>query len=235
MADVAVALALLRIPNQIRHLHMLVEYIDMTCLRNLRMDHNAFGHLCYLLAHSGGISNTKFITMLEQMAMFLSVIAHHKKNWVVKHDFILSGRTVSKHFHADCLGVLDGTFINVRVSEQDKGRYRPRKGHVAVNILGVCNPNMQFICLNGLGREVAVNKMLHDAINRRNGLWVPTGNYYLCGNDYQMPKASLPHTEVFVITYVNGTMEREDHRTARNTLTSNIILQGMLLNGRLDC
>ncbi|KAL0303183.1 UNVERIFIED_CONTAM: hypothetical protein Sradi_6186400 [Sesamum radiatum] len=31
--------------------------------------------------------------------MFFSVLAHHKKNRIVKHDFIRSGRTVSKHFH----------------------------------------------------------------------------------------------------------------------------------------
>ncbi|KAL0431191.1 UNVERIFIED_CONTAM: hypothetical protein Sradi_0745100 [Sesamum radiatum] len=31
--------------------------------------------------------------------MFLSVLAHHKKNRIVKHDFIRSGRIVSKHFH----------------------------------------------------------------------------------------------------------------------------------------
>ncbi|KAL0284841.1 UNVERIFIED_CONTAM: hypothetical protein Scaly_2837200 [Sesamum calycinum] len=63
------------------------------------MDRNAFGWLCYLLEHSGGLSSTKHVTVAEQVAMFLSVIAHHKKNCVVKHDFLRSGRTVSKHFH----------------------------------------------------------------------------------------------------------------------------------------
>ncbi|KAL0400354.1 UNVERIFIED_CONTAM: hypothetical protein Sradi_2378700 [Sesamum radiatum] len=41
-----------------------------------------------------------------------------------------------------CLGALDGTFVDVRVREHEKGRYRTRKGQVAVNVLGVCNPNM---------------------------------------------------------------------------------------------
>ncbi|KAL0307946.1 UNVERIFIED_CONTAM: hypothetical protein Sangu_2488200 [Sesamum angustifolium] len=76
---------------------------------------------------TGGLSSTKRVTIAEQVAMFLSVIAHHKKNCV------------------GCLGALDGTFIDVRVPEHDKGRYRTRKGHIAVNVLGVCNPNMQFI------------------------------------------------------------------------------------------
>ncbi|KAL0310269.1 UNVERIFIED_CONTAM: hypothetical protein Scaly_2944600 [Sesamum calycinum] len=43
------------------------------------------------------------------------------------------------------LGALDGTFIDVRVPEQGKGRYWTRKGQVAVNVLKVCNPNMQFM------------------------------------------------------------------------------------------
>ncbi|KAL0423276.1 UNVERIFIED_CONTAM: hypothetical protein Sradi_0862400 [Sesamum radiatum] len=88
-----------RIPNQVRNLHRLVSVSDASCLCNLRMDRNAFGWLCYLLEHSGGLSSTKHVTVAEQVAMFLSVIAHHKKNCVVKHDFLRSGRTVSKHFH----------------------------------------------------------------------------------------------------------------------------------------
>ncbi|KAL0367094.1 UNVERIFIED_CONTAM: hypothetical protein Sradi_3599500 [Sesamum radiatum] len=63
------------------------------------MDGNAFGRLCYMLEHSGGIKPTKNVFVLEQVAMLLSVIAHHKKNCVVKYDFIWSGRTISKHFH----------------------------------------------------------------------------------------------------------------------------------------
>ncbi|KAL0342762.1 UNVERIFIED_CONTAM: hypothetical protein Scaly_1938800 [Sesamum calycinum] len=35
-----------------------------------------------------------------------------------------------------CLGALDGTYIGVRVLEADKGRYRTRTGHIAVNVLG---------------------------------------------------------------------------------------------------
>ncbi|KAL0444412.1 UNVERIFIED_CONTAM: hypothetical protein Slati_2163900 [Sesamum latifolium] len=175
----------------------------MTCLRNLRMDRNAFGRLCYILEQFKGISDTKFVTVAEQVTMFLTVIAHHKKNWVEKHDFIRSGRTVSKHFHEvlnaiillhkmflarpipiseDCndsrwrffkgvLGALDGTFIDVKVSEQDKGRYRTQKGHIAINVLGDCITNMQFIyALSSWEGSVADRRVLRDAINRRNGL-----------------------------------------------------------------
>ncbi|KAL0319841.1 UNVERIFIED_CONTAM: hypothetical protein Sradi_5245600 [Sesamum radiatum] len=205
------------IPYQIKNLHRLVSLSDSSCLRNLRMDRNAFGRLCYILEHSGGLTTTKHVTMSEQVVMFLSIIAHHKKNCVVKHDFLRSGRTVSKHFHAvlntiyksthvflakaipiaddcadprwrwfkGCLGALDGTFIDVRVPEIDKGRYRTRKGQVAVNVLGVCNPNMQFIyVLSGWEGSAADSRVLRDAIHRPHGFRVPSGNYYLCDNGY---------------------------------------------------
>ncbi|KAL0440663.1 UNVERIFIED_CONTAM: hypothetical protein Sradi_0005200 [Sesamum radiatum] len=84
-----------------------------------------------------------------------------------------------------CLGALDGTFIDVRVPEHEKGRYRTRKGQVAVNVLGVCNPNTQFIfVLSGWEGSAADSRVLRDAIHRPNGLTVPTGNYYLCDNGY---------------------------------------------------
>ncbi|KAL0314935.1 UNVERIFIED_CONTAM: hypothetical protein Sangu_2337900 [Sesamum angustifolium] len=181
------------------------------------MDRNAFGRLCYLLEHSGGLSSTKHVTVAEQVAMFLSVIAHHKKTCVVKHDFLRSGRTVTKHFYVvlntvykmshaflakatpimddccdprwrwfkGCFGALDGTFIDVRVPEQDKDRYRTRKGHIAVNVLGICNSNMQFIyVLSGWEGSAADSRVLRDAIHRPHGLRVPSGNYYLCDNGY---------------------------------------------------
>ncbi|KAL0355735.1 UNVERIFIED_CONTAM: hypothetical protein Sradi_4020400 [Sesamum radiatum] len=84
-----------------------------------------------------------------------------------------------------CLGTVDGTYIDVRVSEQDKARYRTRKGHIAVNVLGVCNWNMQFIyVLTDWEGSAADSRVLRDAINRPTGLRVPTSNYYLCDNGY---------------------------------------------------
>ncbi|KAL0451546.1 UNVERIFIED_CONTAM: hypothetical protein Slati_1132700 [Sesamum latifolium] len=197
-----------RIPDQVRNLHRLVAFSDESCLRNLRMDRNAFDRLCYMLEETGWVKSTKNVTVPEQVAMFLSIISHHKKNCVVKHDFMRSRRTVSNHFYvvlhavcklhtvllakptpiADdyldprwkwfkgCLGALDGTFIDVRVPEHEKGRYRTRKGRVAVNVLGVCNPNMQFIyVLSDWEGSAANSRVLRDAIHRDGGLRVPNG------------------------------------------------------------
>ncbi|KAH9763587.1 DDE Tnp4 domain-containing protein [Citrus sinensis] len=45
----------------------------------------------------------------------------------------------------NCLGALDGTYIRLCVPENDKPRYRTRKGEIATNVLRVCSQDMKFI------------------------------------------------------------------------------------------
>ncbi|KAK4410259.1 hypothetical protein Sango_0098900 [Sesamum angolense] len=83
------------------------------------------------------------------------------------------------------LGALDGTFIDVRIPEADKCHYCTRKGHIIVNVLGVCNMNTQFIyMLTGWEGSAADSRVLRDVITRPDELRVPTGKYYLCDNSY---------------------------------------------------
>ncbi|KAG8497411.1 hypothetical protein CXB51_008771 [Gossypium anomalum] len=85
----------------------------------------------------------------------------------------------------NCLGVLDGTHIKIRVPTVDKPRYRTRKGDIATNMLGVCTPDMQFVyVLPGWEGSVADGRVLRDAISRRHGLKVPYGCYYLVDAGY---------------------------------------------------
>ncbi|KAL0307700.1 UNVERIFIED_CONTAM: hypothetical protein Sangu_3014300 [Sesamum angustifolium] len=177
-----------RMPDQTGRLYRLVSSNDETCLRNLRMDCNAFGRLCYMLEQSGGVRPTKNVSVPEQVAMFLSVLSYHKKNCVVKHDFIRSGRTVSKHFHVVLHVVCKMHKVLLAKPTpiaDDCSDPRWKWFKVAVNVLGVCNPNMQFIfVLSGWEGSAADSRVLRDAIHRPNGLTVPTGNYYLCDNGY---------------------------------------------------
>ncbi|XP_031283006.1 protein ALP1-like [Pistacia vera] len=85
----------------------------------------------------------------------------------------------------NCLGALDGTHIRVQVPAHDKPRYRTRKNEIAMNVLAVCTPKMQFIyILPGWEGSAADGRVLRDAISRRNGLKVPQGFYYLCDAGY---------------------------------------------------
>ncbi|KAH6805680.1 hypothetical protein C2S51_030511 [Perilla frutescens var. frutescens] len=181
------------------------------------MNRDAFARLCHLVEYSGGLKGNRNVSVSEQLAMFLSILAHHTKNRIVKKSYRRSGRTVSKHFHGvlnaiirlhslllakpvpidedctnerwkwfkGCLGALDGTYIPVKVSKSDRGRYRNRKGHISVNVLGVCDRYMNFIyVLTGWEGSAADARVLRDAITRNNGSRVPIGNYYLCDNGY---------------------------------------------------
>ncbi|CAL5386329.1 unnamed protein product [Camellia sinensis] len=85
----------------------------------------------------------------------------------------------------NCLGALDGTYVRVRVPAIDKPRYRTQKGEIATNVLGVCSQDMQFIyVLPGWEGSASDSRVLRDAVNRPNGLKVPTGFYYLVDAGY---------------------------------------------------
>ncbi|KAI3448517.1 hypothetical protein Pfo_005182 [Paulownia fortunei] len=186
-----------RIPKQIERLQDIIDISDVACINNLRMNRNAFDRLCHLVDHVGGLVSNRNTNVIAQLTMFLLVHAHHKKNHIVGHDYIRSGRTVSKHFHGVlnailklhtillmqlmpvdedctnerckyCLGVLDRTYIDVRVPILEKSRYRNRKCDIVVNVLGVA----------------AHSRVLHDAVTKDSGLRVPRENYYLCDNGY---------------------------------------------------
>lgn len=88
-----------RIPTQVKHLTRLVGVTDDDCIANLRMDQNCFGRLVLLLRQVGGLVDEKYVSVEEQVATFLGIIAHHKKNRVVGFDYWRSGQTVSKYVH----------------------------------------------------------------------------------------------------------------------------------------
>ncbi|CAL1354281.1 unnamed protein product [Linum trigynum] len=88
-------------------------------------------------------------------------------------------------YFKNCIGALDGTIISVRATKENQERYRTRKGTIGMNVLGVCNPNMEFIyCLAGWEGSAHDGRVLRDALCRQNGLKVHRGNYYLCDAGY---------------------------------------------------
>ncbi|XP_041999625.1 uncharacterized protein LOC121749079 [Salvia splendens] len=94
------------IPAHVKQVDRLVRVSDRSCVDNLRMDRNTFGRLCRILRDRVGLFDQKFVTVEEQVAMFLSILSHHKKTRVVGHDFMRSSETVSKYTHVVLRGVL---------------------------------------------------------------------------------------------------------------------------------
>nr|XP_043623696.1 protein ALP1-like [Erigeron canadensis] len=85
----------------------------------------------------------------------------------------------------NCLGALDGTYIQCLVPLGERPRYRTRKGDIATNVLGVCSQDMQFIfVLLGWEGSAADGRVLRDALDRPNGLKVARPGYYLVDAGY---------------------------------------------------
>ena len=60
---------------------------------------------------------------------------------------------------------------------EHRQRYRTRKGTLAMNVLGACTPNMEFIyILPGWEGSAHDGRVLRDALSKPNGLKVPQGN-----------------------------------------------------------
>uniref|UniRef100_A0A803MP58 DDE Tnp4 domain-containing protein n=1 Tax=Chenopodium quinoa TaxID=63459 RepID=A0A803MP58_CHEQI len=77
-------------------------------------------------------------------------------------------------YFKNSLGALDGIMILVNVPCEDRSKYRTRKGTLAMNVLGVCSPEMEFIyVLPGWKGSAHDGRILRDAISRPNGLKVP--------------------------------------------------------------
>ncbi|RYR38767.1 hypothetical protein Ahy_A09g043947 isoform E [Arachis hypogaea] len=72
---------------------------DRNCIWELRMNTNAFANLCELLQVQGGLTEDGHVSLPEQVATFLIILAHHKKNRSLQVRFCRSGETVSKYFN----------------------------------------------------------------------------------------------------------------------------------------
>ncbi|CAN1162250.1 Putative nuclease HARBI1 [Linum perenne] len=90
------------------------------------------------------------------------------------------------------LGALDGMMVSVRTSTTSAPKYRNRKGVTSINVLGVCNQNLQFIyCLTGWPGSAHDSHVLKDALAREDCFSVPAGMYYLCDAGYTNARGFL--------------------------------------------
>ncbi|XP_042059424.1 uncharacterized protein LOC121803916 [Salvia splendens] len=164
------------IPTHVKQLDRLIRVSDRSCIDNLRMDRNTFGRLCRILRCRAGLADQKFVTVEEQVAIFLSILAHHKKTRVVGHDFMRSPETVSKYTHLVLRGVLNLHELLLMKPEPvgddcTDSRWKWFK--------------LRFVyVLPGWEGSAGDSRVLRDAISRPLGLKVPKDCYYLCDNAY---------------------------------------------------
>ena len=65
----------------------------------LRMKRRVFHFLCAELTKHGGLLSSRYISVEEQVAMFLSPVSQRASNRNVQERFQHSGETVSRYFH----------------------------------------------------------------------------------------------------------------------------------------
>src|SRR5271170_631901 len=73
----------------------------------LRKKLGVFQFLCSELKSKGSLVDSKFVSVEEQVTMFLFTIAHASSNREVQERFQHSGETVSRHFHAVLQAIMD--------------------------------------------------------------------------------------------------------------------------------
>jgi len=81
------------------HLSRLTQKGEQDCRNELRMGKDAFVRLVCILHDSGRLRDTCFRTVEEQVAKFLNIIGHNRRNYSVKLDYWRSKETVSRHFY----------------------------------------------------------------------------------------------------------------------------------------
>ncbi|KAJ9535814.1 hypothetical protein OSB04_un001034 [Centaurea solstitialis] len=72
---------------------------DIVCTNELQMDRNVFAILCELLKTRGGLLEDGEVTIEEQVAIFVNILAHHTKNRCLQVRFYRSGETISRYVH----------------------------------------------------------------------------------------------------------------------------------------
>ncbi|KAL5744400.1 hypothetical protein ACOSQ2_027516 [Xanthoceras sorbifolium] len=82
-----------------KEIQRITRVSDTNCIWELRMDRNAFAMLCELLKIRGGLLDDGNVTIEEQVAIFVNILAHHNKNRSIQVRFYRSGETISRYVH----------------------------------------------------------------------------------------------------------------------------------------
>lgn len=85
--------------ERINYIDRLVNQIDVTCINKIWMNMRIFHKLCFYLESRGYIRDTKHINVIEQVAIFLYILAHHEKMSVISTYFQRSTESISRYVH----------------------------------------------------------------------------------------------------------------------------------------
>ncbi|KAJ9535563.1 hypothetical protein OSB04_un001303 [Centaurea solstitialis] len=162
---------------------------------------NAFEVLCEMLKTRGGFLDEGNVTIEEQVATFVNILAHYTKNRCIQVRFYRSGETISRYVHRVLCALLrleDILFKKPTPVTDDcsDSRWKWFKGclgaidgtYIEVTVpesdkTKVSNKKGTY-CNKCIRCSSTDSRVLRDAITRHNGLKVPIGNYYLADAGY---------------------------------------------------
>ncbi|RYR30513.1 hypothetical protein Ahy_B01g055265 [Arachis hypogaea] len=130
-----------RINSRIRcdALECIIGESYMNCIWELRMNTNAFANLCELLQVQGGLCEDGQVSLPEQVATFLIILAHHKKNRSLQVRFCRSGKAVSKYFNKVLKAIIRmQNLLFAKASPVEEDCIDPTWRKFKVNLNGLC-------------------------------------------------------------------------------------------------
>jgi adenosyl cobinamide kinase/adenosyl cobinamide phosphate guanylyltransferase len=94
-------------------------------------------------AHSGETISRCFHEVLEALLLLQDMVIKLLTIETPLGDQISKDTKYATYF-ADCIGALNGTYINIHVPVEDRPRYRDRNGLLSQNVLAACDFNIEF-------------------------------------------------------------------------------------------
>ncbi|KAH6786063.1 hypothetical protein C2S51_038518 [Perilla frutescens var. frutescens] len=119
--------------DRIKWVFTFTKKSDAIYISELRMDRKTFAILCEMIIDVGGLKATRNSSLEEIMAIFLYVLAHHKKSRTINLLFHRSRETVSRQFNLCLRAVLQLHNILLKKPEPilddcQEDRWKPFKG-----------------------------------------------------------------------------------------------------------
>ncbi|XP_068646372.1 protein ALP1-like [Aristolochia californica] len=151
--------------------------------------------LTKILKSRGFLSDTRIISLEEQLAYFLFIVGQQQSHSVTSKIFDRSNETISKYFNKDCIVVIDGTHIKVHIPLDQQERFWNKKGFLSQNVMVACTFDMQFTyVLAGWEGSASDSHVLKSAFTRRDKFHVLEGKYYLVDDGYaNLPRFLAPY------------------------------------------
>lgn len=114
---------------------------DEECVSELRLSKPSFDLLCSMLKNRGLLMDTREVTVEEEVATLLHMLAHGVRIRTMATRFFRSGETISRHFHHVLNAILSisPNFIKRAVSDTPAGPHPFEVLHyISLGLVAIC-------------------------------------------------------------------------------------------------